>query len=629
MKRVCIVLFLCSAAMACTRENTVSDDWRETRFVTARLSGAKWQPKAAPTLERRCDEAVDSRDKALNLLVVAGGECLNRAIKALERYAKDDLAAAYLIRFERGKDPIDLLRALETAKGFNRALAYEHLGLTRQAILAWDEVARERSDWSREALARRKRLDRVPDPLAAWSAEDLHHALKRKDVAALRKLVRPFPVDAARIFENSDLRDRDRARLFATVLAEVGDQYPMAVVAALDHPRDAVALQQGLRAFKEGRYARAVPLLERAGNPLHISARYFAFAPGAPMSMLDGAIRDLKPSYREIGSRIYILRAHILEQQGRYLDAHADYTRALEFAEKDPTATAATLSRRSANYATIGDLHGAFRDAHRAIGFLDQVVDVNTRNLAYGSGAMAALKLRHRALALHYQNTAVENVQRAVIDARARQLAHVKLELASALRQRAEIAVAAERIEAAREDLVQAVDLAEAAQRLDYRDLLRMRVHDVQGQSLTNTRPADAAVAFTQAIAAARQYGHDPTYVATLHFQRAAAHRQARDRRAADDIAEAMKILRKEVASALATDPMVASEPLWDPYFSRFREMHLQLIESRIEANDAEGALVHAELARAFEPMQILLGTCSLFARSERTATPSRVITHV
>src|SRR5215213_9803938 len=164
---VCIVLFLCSAAMACNREDPNPGDGREKR------------PQA-----------------------------------------RADFAAT--------GDPVDLLRTLETAKGFDRALALERLGLTREAIHAWDQVAREDCGRSIEATEHRKRLEQRPDPLHEWNPENLEEALERRDIAKLTKIVRAFPADAAQLFEKSDLRDRERARLFATALAAAGEHYPMA-----------------------------------------------------------------------------------------------------------------------------------------------------------------------------------------------------------------------------------------------------------------------------------------------------------------------------------------------------------------------------------------------------------------
>jgi CHAT domain-containing protein len=610
-KPVCIILFLCSAVMACNRENTISSDWREKRFIQARLTAAKWKLYRGTELLTSCSEPADSRDKALDLLVRADVDCLDKAVNAVARHAREDLAAAYLTRFERRRDrrrdpdPVDLLRALKTAEGFNRALAQEWLGLNKEAIQSWDAVVREGSDWSAEATEHRDGLLRQRDPVTEWNSHDLEDAWDGSDTAALTRIAGAFPYDSARQFEEFDLRDLARARLLAIALATADEHYPMAVVEAMERTGNAKALEQGLVAFRKKDYRRAVTLLERTGNPLHLAARLKVAASGGPISILDAALPQLKPGYRNLSSRIYMHRAYFLEGQGKYLDAHTDYERALSFANDEPTATAAVLARRSANYWMIGDAGAAFRDAHRAVRLLPYVADTNTRYQAYGSAAVAAQQLGHTLVALHYQNTGVEDVRQAIAGAPAKAPARTNLVLASALRQRAEIHLAGGRNDDATEDLVQAAHLAEAAESPKDRDLLRMRVHEVRGQSLLRMHPAEAAAAFSEAIDFATE--ENSTYRAILQFKRAAAWRSADDRRADDDIAEAMKILRDEVRSALVADPRVASQPLWDPYFSRFREMYHELIESRIDSDDREGAFVAAELARAFEPMQILL----------------------
>lgn len=607
---LCIVLCLCSTFMACKGENPITSTRRD-RPVEARLSGAEHRPYKQPAgFRMSCKDAVaDSRETALSLLAEAGGDCLDRAVREVERHAKEDLAAAYLTRFERQHDPLDLLRALETAKGFNRALALERLYLTKEAIHSWNGIVQEHSDWSEEAWQHVQRLQ--TNPVQKWDVDALVRAVQGRDRGALTRMARAFPADAARQFERLDLRDREGARLLANALAAAGEHYPQAVVDAMDRTRDRAALEQGLAALHDRKYQRAVMFLERAGNPLSLVARYYVAASGRSRPVLDATIPHLKPEYRELSSRIHAYRANLLEFEDRYLEAHADYKKALAFAKGEPTSTAAALGRRSLNFAEIGDAETAFRDAHDAMSFLHYVADTDTRNHAYGSAARAARRLGYPQFALYYQTAAVESVQRAVINARSDTLREEKLELAVALRARAEIHLELGQHADAEGDLAQAADLAEAADLAPFRDLLQMRIRDVQGQVLLKTRPAEAVVSFSEAIDRAKEL--DSTYRAIVYFQRAAARRAAGDPRAADDdIAEALHILRDEVRHALASDPQAASEPLWTPYFSRFRDQYYKLIESRIDANDKEGAFVQDELALAFEPMQILLQSGSV-----------------
>lgn len=454
-------------------------------------------------------------------------------------------------------DAVELLRALDGAEGSERARILERLHLTREAIDA--------------------------DPVRQWNTDEVDRALQRRDAAALTKIARAFPTDLARYFEKSDLSDREGARLLADALADTGERYPRAVVEAMDHP----------------------------GEPLWLARRYDAafeqrLDPPKALSILDTTLPFLKPEYRELSSRIHTFRAYLLEGQGQYLEAQAEYKQALDFTT-DPTATAALLCRQSPNSAFIGRSEDAFREAHRAIGLLDHVANTNARHLSYGAASMAARQLGYPRAALDYQNAAVAACQRALVDAHDEEaISEGKHELAVALRARAEIHLALGQQSEAEGDLGNALALAEAINDPISRDLVRIRLRDVQAQTLLKNHPSEAAARFTEAIALAKS--ENSTYRAMLHFQRADARRSARDPNADEDIAAALKILREEVRGALVKNPGNASEPLWTPYFSRFRDRQDKLIENRIEKDDIEGAFVQSELARAFEPMQILLG---------------------
>ncbi len=607
---LCIVLCLCSAVMACKRENPNASLWRD-RLVKARLNDAEYrQYTPPPKLTTSCDdEVVENRDQALNLLSVASGPCLDRALRGVQRQAKEDLAAAYLTRFERNHDPIDLLRALETANGFNRALAFEWLGLTKEAMSSWNEVVAEHSGWSEEARQHLARLQQLPDPVQQWNATLVDRAIERRDTAALTRIVHAFPSDAARHFGELDLSDREGARVLANALSTTGDLYPQAVVDAMDKPKDPAALEQGLVEFRGGNYERAAMFLERAGNPLSLLARYSMSALKPSLPALDNIIPHLRPEYRELSTRIYVYRAFLLESSDRYLDAYPDYNKAIAYAKNDPTAVTTVLTRRSQNYLYIGATEKAFCDTYRAIELLNHVAGIDARHQAYATAGLTASRLSYPLIALYFQNAAVEGLQRAVSNPSA-DVATAKHHLSIALRRRAEIHLELGRPANAKRDLEVAADLAEAVEKTADRDLLRMRIREVRGQLLLKDRPAEAVALFSDVIGSAR--AQDSTYRAILHFQRASARRAAGDPHADEDLTKALHILRNEVRKALVSDPRTASEPLWTPYFSRFRDRYDELIESRIAAGDKEGAFVQAELARAFEPMQILLQSGSV-----------------
>lgn len=632
-KLLCILLSLCSATMACdNRNDSVRGEMGDQNFRTVgpRLSNAKWQACCRKAeIRPSCEES----DDPLALLVAADKNCIDTALKLVGTRVAEDLSAAYFIRAQRKYDPVDFLRALQAAEDtlrknpgsktamFNRALAQEKLGLTREAIRSWDEVVKfDESGWSREAREHRERLMGLRDP--EWRGDELGEALRRRDRAALTKIARAFPSNAILAFEESDLLDAESSRLFADVLS---DPYTQSIVKAAAETKDRAALEQGIRAFRQARtsarngqpiekadaYERAATLLERAGNPLSIAARYelaaYEFSSGRDSLPLLDAIAPIakKHGYRDLSARIQTLRANDLEFHNRYLEAYAAYEQALAFAKQDPTATVTVLTRRSPNYAIVGLPRLAFHDSFAALTLLPRVADVNARHHAYASAATAVRQLDYPEIALQYQNAAVEAIQKAVVSAPAGGLARAKLHLAIALRGRANILVALERDTDARADLEQASDLAEAANRPAFRAQLKMRVKEVSGQASLKNNPKEAVANFSDAIGLAT--AQDSTYRAVLHYKRAAARRRADDPNADEDIAAALTILREEAANLVESSKRGAYEDLWTPYFSRFEAMHHDMIESRIAEGDNEGAFVYAELARAFEPMQLVL----------------------
>lgn len=605
-KLASIVLCLGSAAMACTGKDPNPFVLGGKRMVEARLDAVDYAKCCAkPAIRTSCDEAVRNREEALALLVVARGDCLDKAVRAIATHSPGDLAAAYLIRAEREDDPVYLLRALETARGFNRALAQERLGLRKQAIASWDSVVREGSQWAAEA---RKRRDALTKPQPQFPREDLNRALEARDEAKVRKIARAFPVDAARYFE-STLSDLEAACLLADALAAKGELYPQTVMDAMLRTKDRHALDEGIRAFVDSgrkdleKLERAAALLERAENPLLLAVQYWIaaarFNRDDVLPLLDQTAARLRSDYRELTSRIHTLRATALEFRDAYLQAHVAYEIAYRAAASDPTIVAAVLARRSENYTTIGNPRHALRDSVAALRRIDHVADPNARHHAYASAAAAAEALGYPGIALQYRTAAVEESRRMVLAAPGTRADVPKKHLAISLRARAEIYLALRNDTAARADLTEAVTLAEAAANTGIRDLLMMRLHQVRGEALLKTDPAMAEAELTKAIKLADE--QHSTYQAVLHFSRAAASRSEAD------VATALAILREEARRLVKRESRGQYEQLWSGYFGRFQDMHHQMIESRLAAGDVEGALLYLEQARAFEPMQLLL----------------------
>jgi CHAT domain-containing protein len=559
----------------------------ERRLVTARLSGAEWRTRSPdPKPVETCSDRLETREQALNLLVVARGDCLDTAIREIGQLAPEDLAAAYLVRAERDDwNPADVLQALKTARGFNRALALEYLQFTNDAMAQWDGVVAEGSGWSREARTHRDTLAKKIDPTKQWTAK-LETALNRQDRAALEIIARTFPSETYEYFELH--LDSDSDRPLAEALAKAGDPYALAVVETMERTPD----RRGIEAFEKKEYEKAATLLERVGNPLYLRARH-EVARGKFGAAKRSEPPEVPDAYRDLAARIHTLRANALEYEDRYLEAHSAYEDALRLAASNATRKAAILSRRSENYTLLGLPERGLRDALEAVRLLERVVDVRTRYLSYGAAATAAEQLGFPETALLYQNAGVESTPKGSV------------ERAVALRRRAEIFVALGRDVHAARDLTEASVLARAMANESERLLMQMRLNEGHGMVLLKRTPRESIGFFTDAIALAEK--QDSSYRAALHVKRSFARRSAGDPRAIDDTVKALSILRGEAKGLVDAAERGRYEELWNAYFSRFDEVRRQLILDLILKDDLEGAFILAEQARAFEPMQLLL----------------------
>jgi CHAT domain-containing protein len=603
MKPVRIFLVLCSALMACNGENPIPMNSGDCRAVEPRLTGAAWKPYCpAPATRLECTEPIKSRAQAQELLTVAGGACLDRVVEVIGKRWQEDLAAAHLVRANRSRDRIDLLRALKTAKGFNRALALQKLGLRKDAVAEWNAVMLERSEWSEEAHTLRDVL--THDPIADW--KQLQDAPER--------FARSYPFDSARKLLDAGLPDSAAARVVAKVTAENGDPYLRDVMEALDRPGNSTAM----RAYREAcasntvrAYERAAALLERAGNPLHLYARHLAarirFSSDEDVvPLLDTLIPVTDRRYRMLSSFMHTLRAGALEQRASYFQAHSEYDEALRLGEQSAMLQVAALSRRSLNYKTIGSVEKGFSEAIGVLHLLPRIADLNTHSTAYASAAEAATELAYPEIALLYRNVVIETAQKALLQTpqhergRSSGAQHV---LAVAFRARADTHATLQDITAAETDLQRARDLAEALDNPALRQHLKMRLLEVQGD--TRKVPAEAVQAFRDAITQAE--GQHSTYRADLHFRLAEARRRNGDPSADEDVDTAFAVLRAEANRLLAAAKRGEYEALWSLYFSRYQHMHRAAIQRSVEEGEIEEAFVRDEEVRAFEPLHLVL----------------------
>ena len=622
-KLICLLASLCTAVAACSGIDPIAE--KRWRTVGPRLGDAPWGECCIPQGDIRtsCSES-----DAPRLLEEAHGDCLDTIVRVLERRGSEDLAAAYFLRAQREGRSVDFLQALHAAEAeleknpasrtalYNKGLIEERLGLVDEAMTSWNRAAaNDDSAWGADATSRRQRLSMLLEQRKRWR-NDLENALRRRDRTELARITAPSPSAVMRHFEESGLFDSEPARLLASVLTETGDHYAQAVLDAIAQTKDRDALEQGIREFQRARaledadtaenvedvYERAAVLLERAGNPLSLSARFGAaairFSKAEPSLPLLDSIR-VPSDYRDLSARVHTLRANALEYLDRYLEAHGAYDTAFEFARGDDSATAAVRLRRSANYTWLGDHEPAFREALAALALLPNVPRAKDQYRVYATAAQAAEAFGDFSVASRYRSAALAAVSRPPL---------LRKYLTSALRQRADTLAALGDLDGARTDLEQARDLAEAVANHEQRELLLMRIREVGGQILLDKDPRGAVAQFTAAMALAD--AQDSTHRVILRQKRAMAFRKAGDYRAADeDIREALRILHQEAEGLLVGRKRGKFESLWTHYFSRFEAMQRDLIASRIAANDVEGSFVLSEQTRAFEPLHLLLQT--------------------
>jgi CHAT domain-containing protein len=650
-KLVVIVIGLCGGIAACKGEDTTRlEKWQ--RSFEARLSGpAEWRQctKSAtepgriiesvqcgterPAPEYGCGEAIHSHEDARRLLSLHP-HCTDLAISTLESLAavdpavRGDLAAAYYSRAQRDDRALDLLHALRWAleadatlveTHFNRALIQQALGLTNEAIASWEEVLkRDVSDWADEARRHRQKLLAVrdADASAQWKRgrDELAQALKRRDRAAVERLIAPFPTLTLRHFEE-EVPPGPEMQLLAEELFRGGDRYALDVV-QLTPPEQLEIFRRARRAAYARQWEEAAEAYSRVvSSPLRLEAQlgYLSaiYQQGhIEPEALDPLIREAaERGYTALEWRLRSMRAVAASFTSRYVEALAEYDRTLAIARKlgDPVCIARTHALRSGVLRVVGDAEGAFREALPAIRLLSHVADLQHQNGIIGETAAAARAAGHPLAALAYQDYAVRRIQHALTQTvEAGGIRRLLYNLGVARRERAAISLELERFNDAERDLAEARRLSGIAVNTSE---VRSRIDEVTGQSLLRTYPAQAAVKFSEALAWA-EVGDFGTTRVRLYAQRAEALRRAGQVAAARaNLQRALTELRKEEQLLLTRRKPGEAEELWTPYFARFQETYRFLIRQLIEEGRSAEAFDYAERARAFEPLDLVLRT--------------------
>jgi CHAT domain-containing protein len=655
-----IVLALC--ATSCPVERDTKSVFIGRRAVEPRLSGNwKWQPcpkvplngsrvvpaaqcSVPPAATAPCDPPRETHEEALHQL---GTSCTDWAVGFLAREqprVPGDLAAAWYVSAQQHDRPEDLFRAYGFAREavetmpsaeawFNLALIEEALGLPA----SWDQVPlNDRDDeWAGEVRKNRARMSGVEKAVQWEQIRDrLPVVLRTGDVAATEKLIAAFPAHAQKYLEEElPLSEVGSAQTLAEAIARrTKDPFGRDVVKAWQRNTSGIAEFRVARLAERMRkentavlYERAIQLLARAANPLHLAAkmRYAALA-GDPRPLADATREASHRGYSGLLAYSHSGRAHITEYQSGFPEARTSYERSasafLSVGDRDGAAGA--IARKAGVERVAGYSAGALRDTLRALHYGPQLSVPKELQNVYGEAAELALHLDHRELALAFQNVVIGHYERFIRrtnPARVETLTGLRHELGIAFTHRARIYVALDKGALAARDLQTAqVSGLPADPRIA--SFIAMRQNEMEGQISMGINAARAAAAFSGALAQAKDFH---TYRASLYVQRAEAYRRAGRTTDADaDLERAIIEINEEEQSILDQRQRGANEELWPGYFARFQDAYRGLVRSLLEAGDLERAFHYTERARGYETLDLLMTHGS---RSYRTRTLAEI----
>lgn len=669
----------CTLLVACSRKEDTNARGGWVRTMEPRLSVvSQWQPcrriaapgrvvddascghNAPPPQDNAACAEILTHEQALRVLV-GRPACLDTVISALERFARtdaramNDLGAAYYIRAQRLDHPADLLNALEhvdraldnapklaTAR-FNQALTLEALGLSKDAMTAWDEIRKlEHSQWSAEAEQHLERLKQAiaADATTVWPSNEANiaEALRTHNRAALDRLIAPFPTSAERYFEQTLLpkwaatttpENYDAVQLFASEASRLtGDPFARDVAATLRE--DAILAYQQAKvadqSYDKGAaaaYQKATQLLQAAGSPLSLRSRLDAAtltafnAPREAFPLLDPLEKEATArGYAHFAARVQATRAYYLLVESRDLEALAEHGKAIASFERlhDAESAADTRVPIAGLYRRLGQYDLACSAAVQSALEVPRISVLRRRHAILGEAAATATALGHPRIGLLYQQAAVAEIQQKIARTPPEQTAafpQLHANLAIALRARAGIELALERTTDAERDISEAFRLNPDKIDGDIRNAVAGGIAEVQGQyQLRMGDPMAAIGAFTRALTLTQQNPDLRTFRAGVLAQRSEAERAARrDHDAEEDLTRALEELRVEETRMLAGRRRGAGEEIWKGYFSRFQDAYRQLIRQLVRKNAQEKAFLYAEKARAFEPLNLLLQT--------------------
>jgi CHAT domain-containing protein len=633
-------------------------EWRPCARLprNGRAVGAVQCGDAAPLAKpgSECDRQAGTRDEALELLT-AHPACTDTAIAALEQFHDlADLPAAYYLRAQREDRPADLLLALDASLAlppstahlppalFNRALIDEALGLTDDAIAAWDEFllrTKGTSPWASEARARRNELhDRsVHDAATKWrqTLPSLTAALLDHKEKAVEELISPFPATSLTYLENEliphwaasrNAEELAQLRVLATAWSRRNhDPYADDVVASIESvdPKGIAALQEARRLateFKNGEataaYRKAAPLL--GNHPLQLVARLEGLVRSSVgPEMTAPAIPQLEPieqearrlHYEHLVAQTIANRGYFYFNLSRAVESSSKYAAALGLYERlgDSEDAAKPRVRLLGEINELGQTDRAFREAVLAMRDISFYLSTSDQHVLLGETADAAAGLGHPKVAIRYLAAAERDLRSALIQDPTH-VARLRTNLAVLLRHRAKVAIRLGDSVAATADLNESERLAGKNNDPDIVRELRIGAAEVEGQkALLAHQLARAVDAFTTALEGTTK-DERRTFRTSLYAQRADAYRLLGNPKASeDDLRRALRELAGEESLILSNRTTGENEEVWSPYFSRFAGTYRLLIQQLAESGREREAFAYAERARAYEPLDLIL----------------------
>lgn len=649
---------------------SVNTRWQPCRRAILRPGQVVADARCAEITPASCDERILTAEAARHA-VASRTACIDDAITVLQKASRrdsgamSDLAAAFYVRAQRDDRASDLLRSLDAAEQavaarpvpagarFNRALALEAVGLTDNAVADWDEVARtDQAQWAAEARLRRDTLikGRGMDGERQWAEKTtrIGGMLQANDEKGLAALLAPFPYTAERYFEDRILNDwaenpSERrlhdARLFANALPKAfGDHYATDVVGAIERaassPQKLAALEAGHKVLATGHQKQdslkpnaivkncryAARLLKRGGSPLSLSAQLAligALTNQSPQpvkeifALIDAVEKEArKRGYTRVAIRARLNGGNALFRVNRYVDSLASYGGALADYEslRDREGIASSQAGRIGILDVLGQYEQASSVAVTSVRDASRIVEARTHHLLIGETAVLATKLDCPHTALAYMNAELRHFQSELANTSPEDLPRValaKAHVAIARRHRAEVELTLEQYGEAQKDLDEAIRLASKEDDVSARQALEARLEEVNGQGLLHVDPANAGAAFARASNLSGDE-YESFRISLLIEHADAMRRIGRNENAEGDLREAIGRLRKEESKNLehrASGP----DSIWKSYFERFQKAYDQLIRQLVTEGYTAEAFGYAELARAYEPLNLIL----------------------